>query len=99
MKLKYCYIKNWKEKKKGKNTARNKALALHKDMPDRLIVQFTTPNKTSSRSCFESPLRKREPGHAEMSRHFISALSNEKALAPKTLRIITMKLGNILSRH
>ena len=35
------------------NNATNKTTALHKYMPDRSIIQFTTPNKTSISSFFD----------------------------------------------
>ena len=46
-------LQTGKRRKKAKNTARNKTAALHKYMPGRPIVKFTTANKTSIRSCFD----------------------------------------------
>ena len=51
-------------KKEVNNTAMNNNTECHKDMPDKIISKFNTPNKTGRRSYFQQYWRRREVVHS-----------------------------------
>ena len=80
----------------GNNTARNKTTAVHKYMPDELIVQIATSNETRRSCYFDQSLRPRAAGHSQIERRFIYSLINYTAFVPTVIRIKAVKLGHIL---
>ena len=83
-------------KKRRCNTTRNNTTEVHQYMPDKIIGQFTTSNKTSSKGDSDQYWRSRASGHSKIERSFISALSKYTAIVPKMIRNRTIDLGHIL---
>ena len=58
-------------------------MALHKDMSDKIIGQFTTSNKTSRGIYFNQYWMKISAWNLEMETLFIYEFSNEELIVPK----------------
>ena len=60
---------------------------MHKFMPDKLIGQFNTTNKTSRERYFDTSWRTRSEFHSQKENRFISPLRNYTVLVPTMIRL------------
>ena len=84
--------KSWMLKKVGDNTARNDNILVHRYIPEYLIGQFNTSNKSSGKGYFGQYWRPRASGHSKIESRLVSLFIHYTVLVLNIISVVKIQV-------